>query len=504
MSTKIIESVSIITVLGILLRWAVSFHPYSGAGKPPMYGDYEAQRHWQEITLNLPVASWYTNSTDNDLLYWGLDYPPLTAYHSYLNAWLAWYLNPDYVALSTSRGYESPEHKLFMRYTVLIADLCIFIPAALLFMRVSSGLYLYKVAAKFDFLALMTYPGLILIDYGHFQYNNVSLGLFVAAVAALTASNDTLGAALFSFALNYKQMELYHALPFFFFLLAKCTAEKSWSESLIKLATIGGTVVLVFVILWSPYLTSIESLTQLMNRVFPINRGLFEDKVASVWCSLSIAIKFKELVNNFQMAKLCLVTTGLLSLPSCINLFQNGTIAHFKYSLVNVSFIFFLFSFHVHEKSILLVAIPACLLFSSESFMTSWFLGLTVFSMIPLLEKDGLFIASVALMPVLMIVYQVTVAHCQSLSLRCALTEGRTSLDVFLRRRGLVLFRASFALCVVLTLIYKCVQPPVRYPDLFSVLIAIVSCAHFLFFALYFHVRQFSLSKAKGFGKKKK
>lgn len=24
-----------------------------------MYGDYEAQRHWQEVTYNLPVGQWY-------------------------------------------------------------------------------------------------------------------------------------------------------------------------------------------------------------------------------------------------------------------------------------------------------------------------------------------------------------------------------------------------------------------------------------------------------------
>ena len=29
-----------------------------GAGKPPMFGDYEAQRHWMEITYNLPVNEW--------------------------------------------------------------------------------------------------------------------------------------------------------------------------------------------------------------------------------------------------------------------------------------------------------------------------------------------------------------------------------------------------------------------------------------------------------------
>jgi len=45
-----------------------------------MHGDFEAQRHWMEITQHLPMAKWYLY----DLQYWGLDYPPLTAYHSWL------------------------------------------------------------------------------------------------------------------------------------------------------------------------------------------------------------------------------------------------------------------------------------------------------------------------------------------------------------------------------------------------------------------------------------
>lgn len=44
--------------------------------RPVKYGgDYEAQRHWMEITLHLPLKEWYYH----DLEYWGLDYPPLTA-----------------------------------------------------------------------------------------------------------------------------------------------------------------------------------------------------------------------------------------------------------------------------------------------------------------------------------------------------------------------------------------------------------------------------------------
>ena len=50
---------------------------------PPMYGDFEAQRHWMEITYHLSVCDWYFDTAENNLTYWGLDNPPLTAYHRY-------------------------------------------------------------------------------------------------------------------------------------------------------------------------------------------------------------------------------------------------------------------------------------------------------------------------------------------------------------------------------------------------------------------------------------
>lgn len=44
-------------------------------------------------------------------------------------------VNPGYVALHKSRGLESPGLKLFMRATVLVADLLVLFPAALLFVQ---------------------------------------------------------------------------------------------------------------------------------------------------------------------------------------------------------------------------------------------------------------------------------------------------------------------------------------------------------------------------------
>lgn len=71
-------------ILSSVFLLALTWDAPAGAGKPPMYGDYEAQRHWMELTVNLPTSEWYRNTSSNDLMYWGLDYPPLTAYTSYL------------------------------------------------------------------------------------------------------------------------------------------------------------------------------------------------------------------------------------------------------------------------------------------------------------------------------------------------------------------------------------------------------------------------------------
>ncbi|XP_018310035.1 dolichyl pyrophosphate Man9GlcNAc2 alpha-1,3-glucosyltransferase isoform X2 [Mycetomoellerius zeteki] len=109
-----------ITSFAVLLRCCIIYHSHSGEGKPPMYGDYEAQRHWQEITLNLPLDKWYINTTDNDLQYWGLDYPPLTAYHSLLLGHVANRIDPSFVKLRESRGFENAAHKYFMRLTEVV------------------------------------------------------------------------------------------------------------------------------------------------------------------------------------------------------------------------------------------------------------------------------------------------------------------------------------------------------------------------------------------------
>ena len=164
----------LVIVGGLCVRAMMSIHPHSGQGTPPMYGDYEAQRHWQEITVNLPISEWYFDTRENNLTYWGLDYPPLTAYHSLILGKVAKSINPSYVTLNESRGYETPQHKNFMRSTVLLSDILVFAPAVVAFGRAAhSNMASNNIEiipkSLLTISLLLTYPGLILIDNGHFQ-----------------------------------------------------------------------------------------------------------------------------------------------------------------------------------------------------------------------------------------------------------------------------------------------------------------------------------------------
>ena len=106
-------------------------------------------------------------------------------------------------------------------------------------------------------------------------------------------------------------------------------------------------------------------------------------QVANVWCAVNVVVKIKEMYEVQTLAVACLASTALASLPSNL----------------------FLFSFQVHEKSILLVAIPVAMFLGGfpdchrryTPLVCVWFLTVTTASMFPLLQKDQLAIAALAL-----------------------------------------------------------------------------------------------------------
>lgn len=518
---------ALITSFAVLLRCCVTYHSHSGEGKPPMYGDYEAQRHWQEVTLNLPLDEWYINSTDNDLQYWGLDYPPLTAYHSLLLGHIANRIDPSFVKLRESRGFESAAHKHFMRLTVLVADLLIYLPAIVYFMinlrswsrsqLDESNLFRFT-RRDVAVLTALIYPGLILIDHGHFQYNCVSLGFFVAAVAAIAQDSFVIGSILFVLALNYKQMELYHALPFFFYILGRHTPGKtrSWPRCIRTLICVSLAVLLTFGVIWMPFFRSRDLFFSAVLRLFPFSRGVFEDKVANVWCAVNVVYKLRQIFTNAQLAKICLITTTCAVLPSCVSLYLSPTRSAFVLSLINSALAFFLFSFQVHEKSILLVAVPVLLHFHNDPLPCFWFLIISHFSMLPLFIKDGLYLAYLGTMifyfcSVLWMWPDLFFNGRTNSSLNKAKSKSKGGVKQHKKSKlfpdllnyskykksfFLVEFYESISCALLLSIVIQIVKPPERYPDLFPLLISIYSCGHFLGFFIYFnYVQLFVLRK---------
>lgn len=244
----------------------------AGKGKPPMYGDFEAQRHWLEVTTALPIGEWYTNTSRNDLQYWGLDYPPLTAYVSWGYGKLAQVIYPPMVELGTSRGIETPECILFMRLSVLLLDFLLYFPAVWMFVgRVGrhftdTGPRGQDVTARKEHLwahqqyftlIILLQPGLALIDHGHFQYNSTALGLVAWTIVALDSGRDVLASVLYCLALNFKQMTLYYAPAFFFYILSRCIWPSGrafkFSEFLKRLVPIGFAVIATFAVHWLPF-----------------------------------------------------------------------------------------------------------------------------------------------------------------------------------------------------------------------------------------------------------
>ena len=85
----------------------------------------------------------------------------------------------------------------------------------------------------------------------------------------------------------------------------------------------------------------------MIHRLFPLGRGLFEDKVANFWCALDVLVKLKRQYSVDTLAIICTLTTGILSLPSNLLLLLRPTRQNFLLTLINTSTIFFLFSFQV-------------------------------------------------------------------------------------------------------------------------------------------------------------
>ncbi|KAK1283907.1 putative dolichyl pyrophosphate Man9GlcNAc2 alpha-1,3-glucosyltransferase [Acorus calamus] len=155
------------------------------------------------------------------------------------------------------------------------------------------------------------------------------------------------------------QVSTYFAPAFFGHLLCKCLRHRS---PLLEVFKLGLVVTPTFTVVWSPYLYSLEAVMEVLSRLAPFERGVYEDYVANFWCTFSVLVKWKKL---FAIHSLKLLSSGaiiLTGLPSMVQRLKDPSDIGFLYALLNSSSSFYMFSFQVYEKSILLPLLPASLL----------------------------------------------------------------------------------------------------------------------------------------------
>ncbi|KAI9809354.1 MAG: hypothetical protein M1825_002646 [Sarcosagium campestre] len=412
-----------------LMRWAVGLWPYSGFKAPPMHGDFEAQRHWMEVTTSLPISQWYFH----DLDWWGLDYPPLTAYHSWLLGTIGSIIDPSWFKLYTSRGIDDPSLKVYMRATVLISEYLIYEPSIIVLLRnfvLSQGVQVWQ--SSLALVAILMQPATILIDHGHFQYNTVMLGLMVASLSNFIAGRRLWACIFFVGALGFKQMALYYAPAIFSVLLSACIKPRLNPGLLFVIAFV---TLAAFAILFAPfalgglwygamrdasgdivpialalpetlssfvpdssvwYYPLAQQLSQSIHRIFPFARGIFEDKVANLWCVLNVLMKLRQFPQAV-LQKVSLLATVMAITPPCAILLLEAEPSTLLYGVAATAWGFFLCSFQVHEKSVLLPLLPMTLALGTRAGFSNstrawvgWANILASWTLYPLLQRDGL------------------------------------------------------------------------------------------------------------------
>lgn len=337
--------------------------------------------------------------------------------------------NPAWFALDESRGLEDPLLKVYMRATVLVSEYLIYIPAIVTFLRRYTRMQgVHTWSASIALVAILLQPATILIDHGHFQYNTVMLGLMVASLDSILAGRMLWACIFFVGALGFKQMALYYAPVMFAFLLGVCVFPRT---RILRLFCISLITLAAFAVIFAPLIIGatgdtaqkifesaplpplmrllpveldkdsfiyrpVFQLTQIIHRVFPFARGLFEDKVANAWCAIHTFYK----LNNFPsevLQKASLGATLASIIVPCAVIFRHPRASLLPLALSSAAWGFFLFSFQVHEKSVLLPLLPMTLLLAGDGGLSKetrawvgWANMLGAWTLFPLLKREDL------------------------------------------------------------------------------------------------------------------
>jgi alpha-1,3-glucosyltransferase len=425
-------------------------------------------------------------------------------------------INPAWFALDVSRGSEEELLKVYMRATVLISEFLIYIPALVVFNRKFSrqqGISIWE--SSIALMAILMQPATILIDHGHFQYNTVMLGFVLASTSSMIANRILWGCVFFVAALCYKQMSLYYAPAVFAYLLGVCALPRFNAQ---RLSVVAMITAVSFFVMFSPlllgalydnkrniqptpdfdpsslppllsgvvnfldpkswYYPPTLQIVQSIHRIFPFARGLYEDKVANIWCALNTVHKL-NVYPKAMAQRVSLFATISFILPACmtISIFPRRELL--PWAMASSAWGFFLCSFQVHEKSVLLPLLPMTVLLGSDSGLkpeirawVGWANMLGTWTLFPLLKRDELRVPYFVVSLLWAFLLGLPPA---SLSLYFGSLQGNSHLTIFSKLVHLCFYAAM----IIWHFLEAFVEPPEGKPDLWVVINVVIGAAGF-------------------------
>ena len=319
-------------------------------------------------------------------------------------------------------------------------------------------------------------PAFLLIDHGHFQYNNVMLGFTLWALAMFAAKRYSLSVVFLMLSISFKHMNIYSIPAFGAALLGIGLSQGSFRKCSLCYAKWGLSGILSLALCFAPFLKSKALLLPVLHRLFPLNRGLYEEKVANLWCSLAILTKVHRNYANELLFKFCLISVLVALSPIIVGLLLQGSknrlgIQKFLFAISYGCLVMYLFSYHVHEKQILIPLLPIVFLSSQSPWFVYFFTIWSSFSLFPLMRKDNLQVAYFAIM---------LAWHC----FFCLVNLHKIKFsDISGFWKFLIIVSWDF---IVLNHVAQLIwTPPVQWPDLYLVLNTLASSGAFGVSAVY-------------------
>lgn len=397
-----------------------------------------------------------------------------------------------------------------MRATVLISDYILYVPAAVVFIRRISKFSSTRVwESSVVLTAVLMQPATMLIDHAHFQYNTVMLGFVLASMSSVLVNQYLWSCVFFVAAICFKQMALYFAPAMFAYLLGICLLPRL---NMLRFASMALVTALSFAVAFAPlllgtlyetikdprFVSSLEppahlkslrlstdtrswfyplilQLRQSIHRIFPFARGIFEDKVANLWCCLHTVHKLNAYpIPLLQRISLSATFVSVLPASMLISLFPRKELL--PWAMASSAWGFFLFSFQVHEKSVLLPLLPMTMLLGSEGGLGSemrawigWANIMASWTLFPLLKRDELRVPYAVL----------TLLWAYLLGLPPASWGLYTPQQTELAAPTKLLHLAFYTAMLLWHCLEVFVPPPAGKPDLWAVINAIIGTAGF-------------------------